>query len=93
MTVWNGKEKLAMAAASSKPNPERGDSSSFRADKPMLHSVSAKPEAEPAHPSPVEAEDRINLSMNVWVLRLWVLAALVIITYAICNYLASWWAK
>jgi hypothetical protein len=37
--------------------------------------------------------DPINMSMHVWVLRLWVLCALVIIAYAICNYLASWWAK
>jgi hypothetical protein len=58
-----------------------------------MATVPSKPEPDsPKNPQSNE-DDPITLSMHVWVLRLWVVCALVIIAYAVCNYLASWWAK
>jgi hypothetical protein len=58
-----------------------------------MATVPPKPESDPSQDLPADEKDPINLSMHVWVLRLWMLCALVIIAYAICNYLASWWAR
>ena len=61
-------------------------------ERPVMAALPPKP--DPDAPKNSESEnDPINLSMHVWVLRLWVLCALIIIAYSVCNYLASWWAK
>jgi len=57
-----------------------------------MAAVPPKPDPDP-NDTPSDEKDPINLSMHVWVLRLWMLCALVIIAYAICNYLASWAAR
>jgi hypothetical protein len=84
MTFWNGKEKPIMAAASTKPDPER---------KSAGRQAPSKTEPEQPNPLPLDKEDPIDSSMHLWVLRLWVVCALVIIGYAVCNYFANWWAK
>jgi hypothetical protein len=58
----------------------------------VMAAVPPKPDPDP-NDTPSDEKDPINLSMHVWVLRLWMLCALVIIAYAICNYLASWAAR
>jgi hypothetical protein len=56
--------------------------------------------ANPSKPDPEKPgsfssgnEDPIDHSMHLWVLRLWIVCALVIVAYAICNYLANWFAR
>jgi len=83
MSFWNGKEKPIMASASAKPDP----------DKSALRHVQPKSDAGQPNPLPAEKDDPIDSAMHLWVLRLWVLCALVIVSYAICNYLAHWLAK
>jgi hypothetical protein len=62
--------------------------------EPHIMTASAsKPEPEKPNISEWGDEDPINASMHLWVLRLWIVCALVIIAYAICNYLAHWLAK
>ena len=61
-------------------------------EHPVMAALPSKPDPDAPNNSDSES-DPINLSMHVWVLRLWVLCALIIIAYSVCNYLASWWAK
>jgi hypothetical protein len=64
---------------------------------PVRPSVTAKPSVDPTEASrrppaqpPVPTSDPPDLRIQLWGLRLWILAALGIVAFALANYLLNW---
>jgi hypothetical protein len=44
-------------------------------------------------PPPNPSKDPPEMPVMLWGLRLWILAALVIIAFALANYFLNWWVR